>query len=307
MPIFRINHLTTYRYSRAVRFGEHRMMLRPRESYDQRLIEATLTITPEPVSLRWTNDVFGNAIAIARFDAKAEELAFRSKVTVEHSPLNAPDFMIDDAALNYPFVYPPDEAPDLEPWTAIGDSESNSEVDSWTQQFLQGQRPIETGRLLMTITNAIKESFTYVRRAEPGTQTPAETLASGSGSCRDYAVLMIAAMRRLGLAARFVSGYVYTGVEGERRGGGSTHAWCQVYLPGAGWVDFDPTNGIVGNRDLIRVAVGREPMQAVPLSGQYSGSVDDRAAMNVEVDVRRLEQRPAGNGALAGSGKIGEK
>jgi transglutaminase-like putative cysteine protease len=146
----------------------------------------------------------------------------------------------------------------------------------------------------MTITSAIRESFAYVRRTEPGTQMPAETLALRSGTCRDFAVLMIAGLRSLGLAARFVSGYLYVpSRDSETRGGGSTHAWCQVYLPGAGWVDFDPTNGIVGNRDLIRVAVGREPNQAVPLSGSYGGSAQDYLGMTVEVVVAREAERQA--------------
>jgi transglutaminase-like putative cysteine protease len=294
MSVFAITHITTYRYARAVSFGEHRMMLRPREGYDQRVIDIQLAITPEPSSLRWTNDVFGNAIALANFDTRAEELRFESNVSVDHSPQNVPDFRIDDEALTYPFLYPEDEAPDLVPWIATGGAVNSPEAARWAKQFVQEGRPIETGHLLMTITNAMKESFAYVRRTEPGTQAPAETLALRSGTCRDFAVLMIAGLRSLGLAARFVSGYLYVpSRDRETRGGGSTHAWCQVYLPGAGWVDFDPTNGIVGNRDLIRVAVGREPNQAVPLSGIFSGSARDYLGMSVEVVVSREAERPA--------------
>jgi transglutaminase-like putative cysteine protease len=141
--------------------------------------------------------------------------------------------------------------------------------------------------LLMTLTLAFKESFTYERRSEPGTREPAETLRLGRGSCRDMALLMIEALRSLGLAARFVSGYLYVpDRDGPRHlGGGSTHAWCQVYLPGAGWVEFDPTNAIVGNRDLIRIAVARDPRQAVPLSGSYFGAELDFLDMSVEVNV----------------------
>ena len=140
----------------------------------------------------------------------------------------------------------------------------------------------------MTLTYAFTESFTYERRPEPGTRPPALTLKLGRGSCRDLALLMIEALRCLGLAARFVSGYLYVpSRDGPRyRGGGSTHAWCEVYLPGAGWVEFDPTNAIVGNRDLIRVAVARDPSQAIPLSGSYFGAADDFREMTVEVKVR---------------------
>jgi transglutaminase-like putative cysteine protease len=138
----------------------------------------------------------------------------------------------------------------------------------------------------MTLTYAIKEGFTYTKRSDRGTQDPVATLRIGRGSCRDFALLMMEAVRSLGLAARFVSGYLYVpSHENTYVGGGSTHAWCQVYLPGAGWVEFDPTNGIVGNRDLIRVAVVRDPIQAVPLSGTYEGSPEDELGMKVEVSV----------------------
>jgi transglutaminase-like putative cysteine protease len=139
----------------------------------------------------------------------------------------------------------------------------------------------------MTLCFAIHESFAYSRRQEPGTQPPRLTLALRRGTCRDFALLMMEAVRSLGFAARFVTGYVYVPSRdgSDTRGGGSTHAWCQVYLPGAGWVEFDPTNGIVGNRDLIRVAVARDPSQAVPLSGSFLGRAADYAGMSVQVNV----------------------
>jgi transglutaminase-like putative cysteine protease len=141
----------------------------------------------------------------------------------------------------------------------------------------------------MTLTYAIKEGFTYVRRAEHGTQEPVATVRIGRGSCRDFALLMMESVRALGLAARFVSGYLYVSSRdsSDYVGGGSTHAWCQVYLPGAGWVEFDPTNGSIGNRDLIRVAVARDPSQAIPLSGTYLGNSEDKLGMKVEVNVTR--------------------
>jgi transglutaminase-like putative cysteine protease len=139
----------------------------------------------------------------------------------------------------------------------------------------------------MTLCYAIHESFAYSRRPEAGTQPPLITLRLRRGTCRDFALLMMEAVRSLGLAARFVTGYVYVPDRdgSDMRGGGSTHAWCQVYLPGAGWVEFDPTNGIVGNRDLIRVGVAREPRQAIPLTGSYAGVASDYAGMSVQVNV----------------------
>ena len=173
----------------------------------------------------------------------------------------------------------------------------SGELDHWVRQFVNQGRPTETGALLMTLTNAMKEGLFYERRTARGTQTPLQTLASRRGSCRDFATLMMEAARTLGFAARFVSGYLYVPSRdsGERHlGGGSTHAWCQVYLPGSGWVEFDPTNGIVGNRDLIRVAVARDARQAIPLHGSYFGNVEDEEEMVVSVNVRRLpEQEPS--------------
>ena len=187
--------------------------------------------------------------------------------------------------------------PDLMASIARGYPDPDGEIDHWVRRFLLPGRPTPTGKLLMTLTSAIKEGFSYARRSEHGTQDPVATVRMGRGSCRDFALLMMEAVRSLGLAARFVSGYLYVpsrdlfggdgGGGGEHVGGGSTHAWCQVYLPGAGWVEFDPTNGIIGNRDLIRVAVARDPSQAIPLSGTYAGSPDDELGMKVEVHVTR--------------------
>jgi transglutaminase-like putative cysteine protease len=287
MTILTVRHVTTYRYRRPVALGEHRMMFRPRDSYDQRLIESRLVITPEPVRIHWIHDPFGNCVAIARFKGRASELHFESTIRVDHYPDNVPDFQTDPRAMAYPFVYDSEEMTDLMASIARGYPDPNGEIDHWVRKFLHPGRPTPTGKLLMTLTHAIKEGFTYTRRAEHGTQEPVATVRMGRGSCRDFALLMMEAVRSLGLAARFVSGYLYVPSRDgpENIGGGSTHAWCQVYLPGAGWVEFDPTNGIIGNRDLIRVAVARDPSQAIPLSGTYGGSPEDELGMKVQVNV----------------------
>ena len=286
--VLSVSHLTLYRYRQPVSFGEHRIMFRPRDSFDQKLIEATLDITPPPRDLRWLHDVSGNCVAVAEFAGKAAELRFESNIRLDHSPDNVPNFRIEDYAQSYPFSYPQEEMPELVPAIARQYSDPNQEVYRWVRKFLQNGRRSDTAALLMTLTAAIKESFIYERRYEPGTRDPALTLKLGRGSCRDLALLMIEAVRSLDLAARFVSGYLYVADRdgSQHVGGGATHAWCQVYLPGAGWVEFDPTNGIVGNRDLIRVAVARDPAQAVPLSGTWHGAPSDYAGMTVEVQVR---------------------
>lgn len=300
MPIFSVRHITEYHYSRPVSFGEHRLMFRPRDSYDQRLLEATLITAPEPANVRWIHDVFGNCVAIIDVAGKAKRLRFDTHIRLDHvaEPIA---FRIDDKATTYPFAYDAEEMGDLKPTIRRHYPDTADEIGRWARQFLRSGGPTDTGRLLMTMCYAIHESFVYGRRLEQGTQPPLMTLQLRKGTCRDFALLMMEAARSLGLAARFVSGYVYVPDRdgNTMRGGGSTHAWCQIYLPGAGWVEFDPTNGIVGNRDLIRVAVARDPAQAVPLSGSYAGRAQDFKEMVVQVNVTtRRDADPGGMGAL---------
>jgi transglutaminase-like putative cysteine protease len=261
------------------------VIFRPRDSYDQHLRSAELEVSPAPSGVRWILDVFGNCVALVDIGAESDELRFESRIRLEHTPQAEPSLRIDAEALTYPFSYHPEEAADLA--ATIRPHYPDPEVERWARRFLRAGHPTETGHLLMTLCFAIHESFAYSRRHEHGTQPPAETLLLRRGTCRDFALLMMESVRSLGLAARFVTGYVYVPDRdgSQTRGGGSTHAWCQVYLPGSGWVEFDPTNGIVGNRDLIRVAVTRDPAQAVPLSGSYHGSAADFEDMVVQVNV----------------------
>ena len=286
MPLLTIHHKTEYRYARPVAFGEHRIMLRPRDGHDLRVLESRLDIAPEPMSMRWIHDVFGNSVAIADFDERAPTLAFTSTVTVDHNPAEEFALTPDDPAYFYPFLYEPEEFPDLLQFITPQYSDPDGELSAWARNFLDADAPTPTFKILSGMTHGIRDAFTYRKRHEQGTQHPLDTLQTGSGTCRDYALFMIEALRRLGIAARFVSGYLF--VPDDRDGyvgGGSTHAWVQVYLPSAGWVEFDPTNGIVGNHDLIRVAVAREPRQAVPLWGTFKGYRSDSIGMKVDIDV----------------------
>ncbi|MCE6076723.1 transglutaminase family protein [Agrobacterium vitis] len=287
MTIFSVRHITSYRYKRPVEFGEHRLMFRPRDSFDQTLLSSHLDVNPKPDYIRWIHDVFGNCVALVGFTGKARELCFGTNIRLDHTQQVEMDLQIDAEALHFPFAYDPEEVIDLERTIKRHFPDPDDEVGRWTRQFVRIGQPTETGRLLMTLCYAIHESFIYARRLEHGTQTPLETLRLRRGTCRDFALLMMEAARSLGLAARFVTGYIYVpDRDGSTKlGGGSTHAWCQVYLPGAGWVEFDPTNGIVGNRDLIRVGVARDPKQAVPLSGSYDGDASDFDTISVQVNV----------------------
>jgi transglutaminase-like putative cysteine protease len=287
MTIFSVRHVTSYRYTRPVEFGEHRLMFRPRDSFDQTLLSSHLNVYPKPDHVRWIHDVFGNCVALVGISKPSTELRFETIIRLDHTPQVAMDFQIDDEALTYPFAYDPEEVFDLERTIQRHHPDPEDLVGKWARQFVKTGQPTETGHLLMTLCFAIHEGFIYARRSEHGTQPPLETLKLRRGTCRDFALLMMEAARSLGLAARFVTGYIYVpDRDGSTTlGGGSTHAWCQVYLPGAGWVEFDPTNGIVGNRDLIRVGVARDPRQAIPLSGSYDGDESDFDSMSVQVNV----------------------
>jgi transglutaminase-like putative cysteine protease len=260
-------------------------MLRPREGHDQRIIVARLDIEPAPAELRWLHDVFGNSVAIARFEGRARELRVNSIVRLDHTPTNALDYPMERDAETYPFSYDVDDMADLARSIERQYQDSSREVDRWARQFLRRDGLTRTRDLLTGMTNAIRDRFSYIPRSERGVQTPAQTLANNSGTCRDFAGLMIEALRALGLPARFVSGYLFVPERGGRVGGGATHAWLRVYLPGAGWVELDPTNGIIGNRDLIRVAVVRDHRHALPLHGTWTGFPSDSLGMTVEVHV----------------------
>jgi transglutaminase-like putative cysteine protease len=212
---------------------------------------------------------------------------------VRRGALNQPDFPIAPHAARYPFAYAPEQLVDLTP-SIVPDYDPDGVVLNWAQRFVE-EADFDTWGILERMTAAVKNEFTYDRREEFGVHSPAGTIASGHGSCRDFAMLMLEGVRRLGFAARFVSGYLYDpaldrgvstpATDGVIHGAGATHAWVQVFLPGAGWVEFDPTNGLIGHRNLIRTAVARTPGQAAPLTGSFEGAADDQIAMEVEVEV----------------------
>jgi len=290
MPLLTIHHKTEYRYTKPVAFGEHRVMLRPRDGHDLRVLDGKLEIVPQPSSLRWIHDVFGNTVAVANFDARADRLVFDSMITVEHSPHDDLALTPDDDAWHYPFAYDEEELPDLAQSITPQYADPDRLLETWALGFLSPSGRTVTIALLTGMTHAVRADFTYRRRYEHGTQHPLDTLATRSGTCRDFALLMMEALRRLGIAARFVSGYLFIPGNSGHLGGGSTHAWVQAYIPGAGWVEFDPTNGIVGNRDLVRVAVARDPHQAIPLHGSYYGRADEHLGMRVSIRVLSSEE-----------------
>jgi transglutaminase-like putative cysteine protease len=282
MKLLTVRHATTYRYSAPVEFGQHRLMLRPRDSHDLRIVEASLTLWP-PGRIRWMHDVFHNSVALIDFDERAAELSIVSLLVMERFALARPDFPVSPEAQNYPFMHSADERSDLGRLRERHYPD-RGEVEEWARQFIL-ETPTNTFNLLATMNAAVRGSFTYNARDEEGTQTPVETLERKSGTCRDYALLFIEAARSLGFGARFVTGYLYDpALDGGDavQGAGATHAWAEVYLPGAGWIEYDPTNGLIAGENLIRVAVTRDPTQAVPIGGSYSG---EGAYLGMEVEV----------------------
>jgi transglutaminase-like putative cysteine protease len=292
MALVSIRHRTVYRYRKPVAFGEHRLMLRPLESPDQRILSFDLAIDPEPEALRHVSHVSGATLGVARFATRAPSLTIESRVLVEHRPAAAfaegvePDRLVG----LMPFHYPPELRADLAPLMTRADQDGDDVVEAYARRFVRPLGATDLREALSAMTRAIGEDVRYGTRLSGHPQSPFETLALSSGSCRDFAVLMIDAARSLGLAARFVSGYVRTGPSaglagGRLRGGGHTHAWAQVFLPADGWVDFDPTNGGIGAKNLIRVAAVRDPLQALPLHGVWFGDAGDSLGMQVDVEV----------------------
>jgi transglutaminase-like putative cysteine protease len=289
VTVLNVRHKTTYVYGRPVEFGEHRLMSRPRDSHDLRLLDTTLVIEPPASALRWMHDVFGNSIAIATFNQAAQQLVFESGFRAEHFPAGPRALEVEAYAAKFPFNYSADDARDLSHTKDRHYPDPEHKIDTWAKAVVERTPGGGTLDVLTAMTEGINGQFKYEERDAVGVQSPLETLELGSGSCRDFAVFMMEASRSLGLAARFVSGYLYDEQlidgGGGLVGGGSTHAWAQVFLPGAGWVEFDPTNALIGGRNLIRVAVARDASQAAPLMGSYKGEPTDFVSMSVEVQV----------------------
>jgi transglutaminase-like putative cysteine protease len=285
-----VRHITEYTYCEPVSFGRHRMMFRPRDSHSIRLLDTHLSITPTPRLISWAYDVFGNSVAFAEFgDARSDVLRFESEISVRHYETPQPTSLLQPQATTFPFTYADEELTDLRPVIVQHRPDPDGQLAAWARQFVEMGNH-DTLAILTEVLGAIRSTFQYRRRPASGTQDPCRTLELKTGTCRDFALLMIEALRSLGFAARFVSGYIYSPTRVERRGAGATHAWVQVYLPGCGWIEVDPTNGIFGNRDLIRVAVARDHAQALPLTGSFVGRRSLYSGMTVTVSVTQDDE-----------------
>ena len=288
MRHLQIKHVTTYQYADAVTFLPHKLLLRPREGHDIRIESTGLTIAPAH-QLQWHRDVYDNAVVQATFLEPGNQLSIDSQILIQHYDDQPLDFLVAEYAVFFPFQYDVDEEIDLGPYLSANFNQDQSILTAWLQQFWRVGQVVETYLLLEWVNKAIATGFTYQQREEPGVQTPADTLNKRTGSCRDFATLFIEACRCLGLAARFVSGYQYSPSLPHNQG--ATHAWSEVYLPGAGWKGFDSTSGQVVGNHYIPVAVSRHPESVPPVSGSFiaAPTANPRApAMTVVVDVSEI-------------------
>lgn len=288
MKRLRIWHRTVYRYAREVAFGSHRLVFRPRDSHDLRIVNTKLVIKPA-ATLRWQHDAFGNSVAVATFTERASELEFESTLEVEHYGLDG-HLAMERANAWWPWPYEAHEEKDLKIPSTPQMPDPEGHIEAWARGFLwppTGGTPAR--ELLGGMVNSIQQ-MKYTQREGEGVQSPCETLTRREGTCRDFAMLMMEGCRRLGMAAHFVSGYLYDpklDVD-DPEDSGTTHAWMAVYVPGAGWLEIDPTNGLFAGDTLVRVAVARDPAQVAPLSGTFSGDREDFLGMDVKVSVRLI-------------------
>lgn len=294
MPIlYDVEHVTTYKYASPVTFGAHRAMFLPRSGPYGRILTYSAT-TNLASRVRWIIDALSNVVTVIEIDEPGTELGFTFRLRgIHYGVAEAEAFPVEARAEAVPVQYTPDEWNDLSVYLRPHAEDADGTVASWAKAFIAG----EQNRALDVIhrmLDTIGGTFSYQAREAEGTQPPAETLRTRSGTCRDYAWLMIEALRRIGFACRFITGYIYdgsldSGSASGVTGSGATHAWVQVYLPGAGWLHYDPTNRITGGTDLIPVAIARHPAQAIPLQGSWFGNAGDFRGMSVKIAIRKLK------------------
>lgn len=288
---FTITHETRYNFTQPVELHAHRAMLRPRDGHHLRVVSATIALSPNAPVI-WSFDVFGNSICTIAFTGVAQELAVTSTLELERFPSAPENMVIDGRKAVYPVQYSPEDRRDLATLLLMDDEHGAADLESWldARGLKQGDDALQLARNLM---QGVYTGFIYEARYDQGTLSPMDLLARGSGTCRDYAFFMMEAARVLGFAARFATGYLYSaaldGGTDTYSGAAATHAWTELFIPGIGWVDFDPTNNLTGTADLIKVASVRKPSQAIPMTGSFTGPAGAGAPPQVNVTVTRQQ------------------
>lgn len=280
MKRYKIIHRTYYNYTDTVTLGAHHLLLRPREGHDLRIESFALKVTPD-AQIYWHRDVEDNSVAIANFTQPTQQLTVESEVIIQQYNESPLDFIVADYAMNYPFSYTEADQILLSPYRVLPDEKTRELLNNWIFQVWKSGEQVQTYTLLQRLTATIYKTLTYKVREEPGVQSAEETLTLGSGSCRDFALLFMEAVKCLGLASRFVSGYLHAPLMSSQVG--STHAWAEVYIPGGGWKGFDPTIGDIVGTDHIPVAVSRLAEAVPPISGSYAGSATSKLDVGVWV------------------------
>lgn len=283
MRVLRVEHITQYRFGAFVTLLPHRLLIRPRESHELRVVSSGLDITPAH-EVRWSRDMLDNSVATVTFHEAANQLRVASEVVVEQYDDQPLDFLVEGRALTFPFRYLDQELHMLAPFCEASWPQSRSAVDAWLRQLSLPNAGMQTFALLSRLNSAVHEMFAYRVREEEGVWSPQQSIQAKAGSCRDLAALFIEACRCLGLASRFVSGYVHT--PASESGHGSTHAWAETYLPGPGWKGFDPTLGTLTDTRHIPLAVSQHPEGVPPVSGSFQTGVSVRPTMDVYVRVQ---------------------
>lgn len=286
-----IEHTNVYRYARPVELTAHRLMLRPAESHGLQIRSEQLDIHPAH-RISWEHDVFFNSVAQVFFTEKADRLTIHSRYTVEQFNTNPFDFVLESYTNALPFDYQGDDIVDLAPYRQPQYPQDAKAIHDWLRPFLDSNGRGETLPFLLAVNESVAANFGYGAREEAGIQNPAQTLQLHTGSCRDFALLLMEAARHMGLAARYVSGYLCSADHTQPDiAANATHAWTEIYLPGAGWKGFDPTSGILAAGLHVRVAATRNPLQATPIRGSYLGDASIFKGLDVTVDARVLRAK----------------